>query len=80
MEAPGIWLIYPSAKIKDDPSSEEQQGKNLVDAAMAAGVECFIWSTLPSSRQISGGRFVSRIYEGMYGIANLHELLEQLDA
>lgn len=64
MEAPGISLIYLSAKIKDDPASEEQQGKNLVDAAMAAGVECFLWSTLPSSRQISGGRFVSRIYEG----------------
>lgn len=29
---------------------------------------CFIWSTLPSSRQISGGRFVSRIYEGKYHV------------
>lgn len=52
-------------KIKDDPGSEEQQGKNLVDAAMGAGVECFIWSTLPSSQQISGGKYVSRIYEGI---------------
>lgn len=56
---------FPSGKIKNDPGSEEQQGKNLVDAAIAAGVVCFIWSTLPSSHQISGGRLVSRIYEGI---------------
>lgn len=54
-------------KIKDDPGSEEQQGKNLVDAAIQAGtVECLLWSTLPSSDKISGGRFVSRIYEGVF--------------
>lgn len=53
-------------KIKDDPGSEEQQGKNLVDAAIKTGtVECLLWSTLPSSKQISGGKYVSRIYEGM---------------
>ena len=51
-------------KITNDPGSEEQQGKNLVDAALENGVQCFVWSTLPSSRHISGGRFVSRIYEG----------------
>ncbi|KUI55842.1 NmrA-like family domain-containing protein 1 [Cytospora mali] len=64
----GVTNFYDS-KIKDDPGSEEQQGRNLVDAAMAAGtVECFVWSTLPSSRAISGGRFVSRIYEGKYHV------------
>ena len=62
-------LLYPplirySQKIKDDPGSEEQQGKNLVDAALENAIECFVWSTLPSSKQISGGRLVSRIYEG----------------
>ncbi|KAI3390467.1 hypothetical protein diail_9567, partial [Diaporthe ilicicola] len=64
----GVTNFYDSA-IKDDPSSEEQQGKNLVDAAIAAGtVECLIWSTLPSSKQISGGRFVSQIYEGKHHV------------
>lgn len=44
--------------------SEEKQGQHIVEAAMAAGVECFLWSTLPSSREISGGKFVTRLYEG----------------
>lgn len=64
----GVTNFYDS-NIKDDPSSEEQQGKNLVDAAAAAGtVECLVWSTLPSSKQISGGRFVSQIYEGKHHV------------
>lgn len=44
--------------------SEEKQGQHIVEAAVAAGVECFLWSTLPSSREISGGKFVTRLYEG----------------
>ncbi|KAH9829567.1 NAD(P)-binding protein [Rhodofomes roseus] len=63
----GVTNFY-DPKIKDDPGSEERQGKNLVDAALAAGAECFVWSTLPSSRKISGGRLVSRIYEGKYQV------------
>lgn len=64
----GVTNFYDS-RIKDDPSSEERQGKNLVDAAVAAGtVECLLWSTLPSSKQISGGRFVSQIYEGKHQV------------
>ena len=57
-------MLKSRQKIKDDPGSEERQGKNLVDAALQNGVQCFVWSTLPSSNKISGGRFVSRIYEG----------------
>jgi hypothetical protein len=57
-------LLIASQKIKDDPGSEEVQGRNLVKAAFDAGVQCFIWSSLPSSAQISQGRLVSKIYEG----------------
>jgi len=69
----GCWGVFAvtnfyDPKIKNDPSSEERQGKNLVDAAIAAGVTCFVWSTLPSSRKISGGRLVSQIYEGKYQV------------
>lgn len=50
--------------IVDDPSSEEEQGRSLATAAANAGVECFLWSTLPSSYEISGGLFQTRLYEG----------------
>jgi len=63
----GVTNFYDS-KIKDDPGSEEVQGKNLVKASFDAGVQCFIWSSLPSSAQISGGRLVSKIYEGKYHV------------
>lgn len=45
--------------------SEETQGQNIVAEAKKAGVECFIWSTLPSSFEISGGKFMTRLYEGL---------------
>ncbi|RPD56438.1 NAD-P-binding protein [Lentinus tigrinus ALCF2SS1-7] len=63
----GVTNFYDS-KIKDDPGSEEQQGKNLVDAALDNGVECFVWSTLPSSEKLSGGRLISRVYEGKHHV------------
>jgi nucleoside-diphosphate-sugar epimerase len=63
----GVTNFY-DAKIKDDPGSEEVQGRNLVKASFDAGVRCFIWSSLPSSNQISGGQFVSKIYEGKYHV------------
>jgi hypothetical protein len=57
-------------KIKNDLASEEAQGKNLVKVALEASVQCFVWSTLPSSATISGGQLVSRIYEGIHDIHN----------
>lgn len=77
----GCWGVFGvtnfyDARAKDDPGSEEQQGRNLVDAVVAGAaavgpagsVECLLWSTLPSSRAISGGRLVSRIYEGKHRV------------
>ncbi|KAH8690532.1 NAD(P)-binding protein [Talaromyces proteolyticus] len=63
----GVTNFYDS-KIKDDPGSEEQQGKNLVDASLKEGIQCFVWSTLPSSAKLSGGELVSRIYEGKHHV------------
>jgi hypothetical protein len=57
-------MLIQSQKILNDPGSEEVQGRSLVKASFDAGVQCFIWSSLPSSAQISGGRLVSKIYEG----------------
>lgn len=55
-------------KIQNDPASEEQQGRNAALAAQQAGISCFIWSTLPSSLQISGGEVCCEIYEGKYRV------------
>ena len=38
-------------------ADEVSQGKAAVDAARAAGVEHFIWSTLPDVETISGGKY-----------------------
>lgn len=38
-------------------ADEIAQGKNAVDAAKAAGIEHFVWSTLPNVESISGGEF-----------------------
>jgi uncharacterized protein YbjT (DUF2867 family) len=38
-------------------ADEIAQGKNAVDAAKAAGVEHFVWSTLPNVEAISNGEF-----------------------
>jgi hypothetical protein len=52
----------------NDPASEEQQGRNLVDAAVKNNVQCFVWSTLPSSLAVSKGKYKSQIYENKYKV------------
>ncbi|KAH6995540.1 hypothetical protein BKA56DRAFT_665854 [Ilyonectria sp. MPI-CAGE-AT-0026] len=69
----GIWGIFAvtdfyDTAVLEDPMSEEKQGEHIVEAAVEAGVECFLWSTLPSSREISGGKFVTRLYEGKQSV------------
>ncbi|EXJ73884.1 uncharacterized protein A1O5_03646 [Cladophialophora psammophila CBS 110553] len=59
---------FYDATIKDDPASEEQQGRNAALAAQRAGVSCFIWSTLPSSVEISKGEVCCEIYEGKHRV------------
>src|ERR1700745_2423055 len=41
-----------------EAEDEIAQGKNAVDAAKAAGVEHYVWSTLPDVESISDGEFV----------------------
>lgn len=50
------WAQTPSEDWSD-PVDEFAQGKAAVDAARRAGVKHFIWSTLPDTRQISGGAY-----------------------
>ncbi len=37
--------------------SEFEQGRNLVHAAKAAGIQHFVWSTLPDYQALSGGKY-----------------------
>lgn len=69
----GCWGVFGvtnfyDPKIKGSPHSEEQQGRYLAQAALEADVQCFVWSTLPSSKGMSGGRTVSMIYEGKHAV------------
>lgn len=69
----GCWGVFAvtnfyDSKIVDDPFGEERQGKNLAKAACDANVQCYIWSTLPSSREISKGKIETRIYEGKHNV------------
>lgn len=42
---------------RDTRMSEFKQGKNLVRAAKDAGIQHFIWSTLPDYEALSGGKY-----------------------
>ncbi|KAH8736585.1 hypothetical protein BGZ61DRAFT_503014 [Ilyonectria robusta] len=53
----GIWGIFAvtdfyDTAVLEDPMSEEKQGEHIVEAAVEAGVECFLWSTLPRKQSV----------------------------
>ncbi|KAH8597489.1 hypothetical protein B0O99DRAFT_684808 [Bisporella sp. PMI_857] len=58
-DAWGVFAVtdFYDTAVLEDPMSEEKQGENIVRAAVEAGVQCFLWSTLPSSHEISGGKY-----------------------
>ncbi|KAH9913722.1 uncharacterized protein B0H18DRAFT_1147352, partial [Fomitopsis serialis] len=67
----GCWGVFGvtnfyDPKIKDDPESEERQGKNLVDAALAAGkyhVTQYIQETgLPATFLYTGNFYENMVY------------------
>jgi hypothetical protein len=69
LPCPSLRLLTTTPqKITDDPTSEEQQGRNAAIAAKKARVKCYIFSTLPSSLEISGGRVNCEIYEGKHRV------------
>jgi uncharacterized protein YbjT (DUF2867 family) len=49
-------------------AGEEEQGKAAVRAAKAAGVEHFIWSTLPNCKAISGGDLAVEHFTSKAGV------------
>ena len=44
---------------------EEEQGHMLARTSLEAGVQCFVWSTLPSTKKFSNGELDVFVYECM---------------
>jgi uncharacterized protein YbjT (DUF2867 family) len=53
----GAHGVFAVSNFWEAGTQEIAQGRNAVDAALAAGVRHFIWSTLPDVEAISGGEF-----------------------
>ena len=51
----GCYGVFGVTNFWEHFDKEQQQGKNLVDAVHTAGVEHFVFSTLPHAREISHG-------------------------
>jgi len=51
------YAVYGCTPFGD--STEEQQGKNIVDACKANQVPLLVWSSLPSAFETSGGKYVN---------------------
>ncbi|KAJ7670835.1 hypothetical protein DFH06DRAFT_1468541 [Mycena polygramma] len=54
-----FWVTnyFDASKFPAKAPSEIQQGKNLVDSALEAGVNFFVFSGLPSISRLTGGKF-----------------------
>ena len=49
-----------------NPALEEEQGRIMARAALKAGAMCYVWSTLPSAKQMSANAVNAFIYESQY--------------
>lgn len=50
----------------DETRTEFDLGKNIIDAAIDAGVEVLVYSGLSSAKEISGGKVTSQAFDGVY--------------
>ncbi|KAG6377450.1 hypothetical protein JVT61DRAFT_15255 [Boletus reticuloceps] len=53
----GVTAFWDPTNFPQGPTSEVVMGKNLVDAAIAANVKFFIWSSLPHCTRVSNGKY-----------------------
>ncbi|KAJ2570876.1 hypothetical protein IW140_002065 [Coemansia sp. RSA 1813] len=52
-------------------NAEFDQGKNIADASIAAGVNTLVFSTLPSLKKLSGGKYPGALqFEAKYDVEN----------
>ncbi|KAL4867039.1 hypothetical protein BDV12DRAFT_198641 [Aspergillus spectabilis] len=68
---PAFKCVNDEQPIVKDPPCEDEQGQNLVKVASEAGVQYFLWSELPSSRENLGGKFVTKLYEGKHSVDDI---------
>ncbi|MCB9678228.1 MAG: NmrA family NAD(P)-binding protein [Alphaproteobacteria bacterium] len=60
----GAFVVTSFWELAQGESSETEQGASAVAAAREAGVEHFVWSTLPDSKRLSGGRLAVHHFTG----------------
>lgn len=53
----GVYGVFAVTNFWENGTDELAQGSAAVNAAKAAGVQHFVWSTLPNVQRISGGKF-----------------------
>lgn len=66
-------MTFPD--FKDTKGSETRQGGAMADAAVAAGVSYFIYSTLPHVKEISGGKYTK--VTGFDGKAEVEQYIRE---
>ena len=66
-----IYFAHSCQDVIANPGLEEEQGRVLARASLKAGVQCFLWSTLPSAKQMSNGELDVFIYECMAPVPSL---------
>lgn len=57
------YAVFGVTNYLEHGETETGHGKNLADAAKAAGIEHFIYSTMPSSKKLTGGAIVLPHFE-----------------
>jgi len=58
----GVTNFWDPAIFPNNPKGEIEQGKNLAEAAKAAGVKFIIYSSLPNSSKISNGKYTKILH------------------
>ena len=53
-----VYGVFGVTSFWEHFENEYQQGKNLIDAVIAANIDYFIYSSLPAAAKISNGQFV----------------------
>ena len=69
----GVHGVFAVTNFWNEGTDEHKQATAAIDAAKDAGVEHFIWSTLPNVEAISGGAFTVRHFTGK---ANIDPIVE----